>query len=91
MHFDYSFRTAGLLLTQKLIIEPRLEGMTVEIICYRDAILDSEDPKHAIGTALREFLYLKELFKGRALFIGPDTLRYPKIEEVSTEEWLRIG
>jgi hypothetical protein len=74
----------------KLMIEKWEAFTVVEIICYRDQILDSIDPKRAVKAAINEFIRLKNLFEGTSLFIGPDTLNYPENDETYPEEWIKI-
>ena len=74
----------------KLMIE-KWEACTIaEIICYRDPILESDDPKRAVNAAIIEFVRLKKLFGGSSLFIGPDTLNYPEDDETYPKEWIKI-
>lgn len=80
----------GLELHFKLMIEKWEEFTVAEIICYRDPILDSIDPKRAVKTAINEFIRLRDLFEGSSLFIGPDTLNYPEDDETYPEEWIKI-
>jgi hypothetical protein len=90
LHFDYEYETDHIVLNQKLMIEKNDSEISLEIICYREAILQSDDSKEAVETALSEFRYLKHLFDGDALLIGPDTLDYPVSGTEFPKEWLRI-
>ncbi len=87
---EYLTYQNGFELHLKLMIQ-KWEAFTVaEIICYRDPILDSIDPKRAVNAAINEFIRLKDLFEGSSLFIGPDTLNYPENDETYPEEWIKI-
>ena len=90
LHFDYERKTEGLSIHQKLIFEKCGEILTLEIICYREAILESAYPKDALEKSISELRYIKKLFNGDSLFIGPDTLNYPKNKDDNPKEWLRI-
>ncbi len=74
----------------KLMIDTIDDKTTIEIICYRDPILDSKDPKQAIDAAIMEFIRLKKLFGGSSLFIGPDTLSYPEDDQTYPDEWIKV-
>lgn len=87
---DYDYIQDGNRLKHRLIIEKWDEQTIVEIICYREPILISADPKKAVASAILEFRRLKELFGGSSLFIGPDTLNYPENDESYPDEWIKV-
>lgn len=91
LHCDYEVALNNVALAFKLIFEPNDEATSLEIICYRDAILRSDDPKTAVHIAIDEFRNLNARFGGNALFIGPDTVEYPSIEPEHHGAWLRIA
>lgn len=88
LDFDYTVQTRALEL--RLMFEKDDTGTALEIICYREPILGSDNPKEAVATAISEFRYLRRLFQGDALFIGPDTLDYPESATEYPKVWLRI-
>ncbi|NNE84815.1 MAG: hypothetical protein HKN28_12690 [Alphaproteobacteria bacterium] len=90
LHFDYEIRVGNTNLSQRLMIEKFHRETALEIICYREPILSASNPKQAISDAVSEFRNLKRLFQGDALFLGPDTLNYPKSPTDYPKEWLKI-
>ncbi len=88
--FYYELETDIVVINQKLMFEKTKAATALEIICYREPILGSNNPKEAVRSAIREFQHLNHLFKGNALFIGPDTLSYPTSSTEYPNEWLRI-
>jgi len=88
---EYITQKNGFELHLKLMIEEWEDMVVAEIICYRGAILESSDPKRAVNAAIDEFIWLKELFRGSSLFVGPDNLNYPTNDENYPEEWIRIN
>ncbi len=87
---EYQMVLKDITLHFKLLIDNWRERLNIEIICYRAPILDSTNPKLAVKTAIEEFWKLKELFEGKALFVGPDTLDYPINDKIYPEEWIKI-
>jgi hypothetical protein len=77
-------------LEQMLMFDKDERSTTLEIICYREPILEYPNPKEAVRTAIHGFRRLKSLFEGDALFIGPDNLDYPKSSAEYPSHWLRI-
>ncbi len=75
----------------KLMIEKWYGMIIAEIICFREPILASSDPKQAVYLSVLEFLRLKALFVGSSLFIGPDTLNYPESDDIYPEEWIKLA
>lgn len=90
LHFDYEVRSGGTNLSQKLMFDKDDRATSLEIICYREPILSSPNPRQAVADAVSEICNLKRLFAGDALFLGPDTLDYPKSATDNPKEWLRI-
>lgn len=90
LHFDYELETDAIVLSHRLIFERDDVNTALEIICYRGPILESIDPKESVKTAICEFQFLKNLFKGNALFIGPDTLDYPSSSTEYPDLWIKI-
>ncbi len=88
---EYLTTQNGFELHLKLMIESWDDGGTIEIICYRDPILESASPKLAVKAALSEFMRLKKLFNGGPLFLGPDTLDYPKNGEIYPDFWIKLS
>lgn len=91
LHLNYEKKTDDIVINLKLIFEKE-NGLlkTLEIICYRESILGSNNPEKAVEIVINELRYLNQLFKGDSLFIGPDTLNYPKNKNENLKEWLRI-
>lgn len=90
LHFIYEMEADSITLEQMLMFEKDDLGIVLEIICYREPILGSDNYREAVSEAISEFRYLKQLFGGEALFIGPDTSSYPKSNTECPEEWLKI-
>jgi len=90
LDFEYEFRAGNADLDQKLMFDRDEAGTALEIICFRDAILSSPEPKQVIADAISEFRHLKHLFQGDALFLGPDTLDYPQSATDYPRAWLKI-
>ena len=91
LHFNYEYEVDGIMLNQKLMFDRNPMATSLEIICYREAILESGSPKDTVATAISEFRRLKRLFQGDSLFIGPDTLDYPKSSNDYPGHWLKIN
>ncbi len=91
LHFNFEKKIDDIVINLKLIFEKE-NGIlkTLEIICYREPILGSGNPKKAVEVAINELRYLRQLFEGDSLFIGPDTLNYPKNKNEHLKEWLKI-
>ena len=96
LFFDYELETDSIVLNQRLMFEKDSASTSLEIICYREPILGSANPKAAVETAISEFRRLKHVFDGDALFIGPDGGDLPDSYRVRVpndgieHEWLRI-
>jgi hypothetical protein len=90
LSFYYERKVPALELEQKLNFDLGPPSTTMDMICFRDQFLESADPKAAVEAAIGEFRFLKQLFKGDALFIGPDTLDYPTSADNYSNAWLRI-
>lgn len=87
---EYEIALKDITLHFKLMIGNWGEELNIEIICYRASILDSKNPKLAVKSAIEEFCKLKEIFEGKALFVGPDTLDYPIDDKNYPKEWIKI-
>ena len=94
LNFDYEVLASRTPLVLKLLFNRDRSGgqseVALEIVCYRDTLLSSPEPKQAIADAIAEFRALKFLFCGDALFLGPDTLDRPRSATDFSPEWLRI-
>lgn len=90
LHFDYEACIGRTPLVLKLMFDRDDSRTALEIICYRDAILASSDPKQAVADAIAEFRNLKQLFRGDALLLGPDTVDVPTSATEFPQVWLRI-
>ncbi len=90
LNFDYELPRNDITLNHKLIIEPIDVGTRLEIICYREPILKSKNVREATFTAIEEFRYLRSIFEGDKLFIGPDILDYPTSDTEEHDLWLRV-
>ena len=88
--FDYEFQTGSTQLRHRLIIEKNDARIPLEILCDRGPILSSPDPRSAVADAISEFRRIKRLFKGDALFVGPDTVQYPENADDYPSCWLRV-
>jgi hypothetical protein len=87
---EYLTHRNGHLIHLKLMVEEWEDKAIIEIMCYRDLILNSPTPKLAVHAAILEFIRIKELFLGSTLFIGPDTLNYPESDNYYPKEWIKI-
>ena len=87
---SYRLVTDHITLEQMLMFDRDDVSTTLEIICYREPILESRDPKEAIRTAIQGFRQLKSLFEGDALFVGPDNLDYPTSSTEYPAHWLKV-
>lgn len=90
LHFDYEVKVGGTPLSLKLMFDRHGRKVALEIVCYRDTILASPNPKRAIADAIAELRTLKQLFRGDALMLGPDTLERPASAIGYSKDWLRI-
>lgn len=90
LHFDYVAERGGADLSLKLMLDSEAGATSLEVVCYREGILESGDPKGAVRAAIEEFMRLREVFRGDALFIGPETLNRPRGAEDVPGEWLRV-
>lgn len=89
---DYEKKITGNTFNFKLVIEENdaPSSTSLEILCYGEAVLNSSSPKAAIEKVIPECCDLCELFEGDALFIGPDTIHYPRSKDDKLQEWTRI-
>lgn len=78
LQFDYAPQVEDFDLNLRLILEPDTTKTSLEIICYREPILESARPREAVGAGIVEFRRLRDAFHGDALLIGPDTVNYPR-------------
>ena len=90
LSFYYERSYPALELEQKVNFEQEQASTTMNMICFRDQFLERDDPMAAVRTAIEELRILKGLFRGDALFIGPDTLDYPISADDYPKAWLRI-
>jgi hypothetical protein len=86
LHFNYKKKIESDTLEIKLMFA----GAHLEVVCYRDPILNSANPKQAIKAFIIHCEQLLSLFEGDSLFIGPDTLSYPDNAQNYPKEWIKI-
>ena len=91
LSFDYEIALSNITLTNKLNFETIDDATRLEIICYREPILESNTIREAVFSAVEEFHYLKALFRGNKLFVGPDTLDYPTSQTEEHNLWFRMA
>ncbi len=93
LHFNYERNIDGLSVKMKLILWHAHDGngKTVEIICDRNAIINSKNIKLSVKKAIAEIRRIMYLFDGNALFIGPDTLDYPESPNDYPSLWIKIN
>ena len=87
LHVDYLMACSGYEFAIKLIIEP---DANLEVIIYRENFLPRNETQERFEVTCYHLKYLHRLFHGPALFIGPDTLNYPKWPDVVPDEWQRL-
>ena len=90
MSFNYEVQAGNTQLRHRLFFEKIDSRIPLEILCDRGPILSSPDPRAAVAEAVSEFRRLKRMFKGDALFVGPDTVQYPESADDYPSCWLRI-
>jgi len=90
LSFEYGIEVRGFNLSLRILFEPNESETSLEILCYREPILNSGQPKAAVEAGIIEFRRLYRIFRGDALFLGPDTSNYPRTPDDYPDDWLRI-
>ncbi|NNE57444.1 MAG: hypothetical protein HKN36_04990 [Hellea sp.] len=91
LNFEYQLDLKEVLLHLKLMIEKTDDtNISINIICYRDPILDHASPKDVMEKAIIEFHRLRNLFGGGVVFVGPDNLTYPVDDNDYPDHWIKI-
>ena len=91
MMIDYEIEFDGTELSCRMIIDPCENDHSVEVVCYRDPILNYPDPKAALFAHIEDLKSLFNRLNARALFVGPDCSKYPKDEKSYPDCWRLIS
>lgn len=91
LSFDYERILDVATLSFRLLFYKLELGAEVNIVCYREAILDCPDRMAAITDALCEFQNLFDELSGNALFFGPDNADYPEDPQNYSKIWTKIA
>jgi hypothetical protein len=86
LHANVETICAGYSFFFKLIFWPNAE---LNIIVYRQNLLPKDETQNRFLAVCSYFKSLYELFGGKALFLGPDTLDYPNWPDLSPGTWQR--
>jgi hypothetical protein len=90
LNFDYDRDIDGAVFSFRLLIEKEDAGVSVEMLCYRDCIVEASDPVAAVKRALGEFHGIYDGLSGNALFFGPDSLEYPESPQDYPPHWFKL-
>jgi hypothetical protein len=89
LHLDYTTFVDGTELVNKLMISKNQDDLDIEVICYREPILESPNPKSILKKSYSELIDLFHIFRGYSVYVSSDNLDYPV--ENHPETWIRVG
>ncbi len=87
---NYDKQFANDKLSFRLLFDYWNNRYDLEIICYRENVLQSNNPKEAIYQAVLHFQKLKILFNGPAFFLAETINESPENIEEYPDYWIRI-